>query len=276
MCCALKIFTDSHFNIMSITTLTEFQTKCIELLDTAPQNHSKHCFRSALHQLKRAEALIEIDPEMAAFRSITAEEEAASGLLRCLSELGYPRSNELNPHNHTHKHAVFPFMEILGIFFKQTISEYVQNFSLHIKEDNGETRLTLALTLSFFGEDRIAYPTPPLNFVVSLVNSTKAMDYSRQIDEFIRSTKMPSIKTFLKREANLRNKILYASPDGYPTLENFTSDFIKNRYHRVLSILNLYLMIFPYKEHQLYVTQAIEVFVDWIKSLQKSASKHET
>ncbi len=48
------------------------------------------------------------DPAMAIFRAITAEEEAASGLLRCLAEMDYPNAKYLNPHNHSHKHAVFP------------------------------------------------------------------------------------------------------------------------------------------------------------------------
>lgn len=212
---------------------------------------------------------------MAVFRAITAEEEAASGLMRCLSELYYPRSNELNPRDHVHKHAVFPFMEILGLFFGQTIGKNFQRFELHIEEDDGEARLALALRFSVLGEDRLVCPIPPLNFGVSVLDSAEAVDYARQITEFTKIKGVLSVKAFLKNEANLRNKILYAGPDGYPVVQDLKCSFVEERRRRVLSMLNLYLLIFPCKEHQLYVVQALTAFVDLLKGLKKRASKHE-
>lgn len=212
---------------------------------------------------------------MAVFRAITAEEEAASGVMRCLSELDYPRSNELNPRNHLHKHAIFPFMEILGLFFGQTVGKHFPNINLHIKEDDGETRLTLALRVTALGVDSLAYPIPPLNFGVSVLGRTEAVDYAHQITEFTKAKGIPSVKTFLKNEANLRNKILYAAPDGYPVVQELKESFVNERRRRVLSMLNLYLLIFPYKEHQPYVAQALVAFVDLLKGLKNGASKHE-
>lgn len=261
---------------MSIPPLTGFQNKCVELLSAAPSSHSRHCFRSALHHLERAGALIEIDSSMAVFRAITAEEEAASGLMRCLSELCYPLSNELNPRDHLHKHAMFPFMEILGLFFGQVVGKHFQNFNLHIKEDDGETRLTLALRVSVSGGDGLVYPIPPLNFGVSVLGGAESVDYAHQITEFTKVKGMPSVKAFLKNEANLRNKILYAGPDGYPVVQDLKCSFVEERRRRVLSMLNLYLLIFPYKEHQLYVAQALVAFVNLLKGLKKGASKNET
>lgn len=256
---------------MSLPPLTGFEAKCVGLLNAAPTSHSRHCFRSALHHLERAGALIELDPAMAVFRAITAEEEAASGLMRCLRELGYPRSDELNPHDHVHKHAVFPFMEILGLFFGQTVGKHFQNFHLHIKDDEGETRLTLALSMVVFGEEKLAYPIPPLNFGVSVLGQAQAVDYASQIAEFTKAKGMPSVKAFLKKEANLRNTILYAGPDGYPVVQDLKASFVEERRRRVLGMLNLYLLVFPYKEHQPYVTQALSAFADLLKGLKKGA-----
>src|SRR3972149_10464663 len=104
---------------MRSTLFAQFETNCIELLADVPKKQSRHCYRSALRHLEKAEGLSEIDPAMAIFRGITAEEEAASGLMHCLRELDYVGGNRLNPRNHIHKHALIPFIRILGLFFGQ-------------------------------------------------------------------------------------------------------------------------------------------------------------
>lgn len=261
---------------MSLPPLTGFQSQCVALLNAAPSSHARHCFRSALHHLERSEFLAALDPAMAVFRAITAEEEAASGLIRCLRELGYPRSDELNPHNHVHKHAVFPFMEILGLFFGQTLGKHLQKYHLHVKEEDGETRLMLALSVVAYGEPKLAYPIPPLNFGVSTLGKTELIDYSSQIAKFTEAKGMPSVKAFLKKEANLRNSILYAGPTGYPVVQDLNVSFIEERRRRVLGILYLFLLIFPYEEHQPYVSQALAAFANLIGQLKKGTLKHET
>ena len=75
----------------------QFESACIELLESLPKRHSKNCFRSALHHLKKAASLSNIDPAMAIFRGITAEEEAASGLMYCLREGNYFDAKRLKP-----------------------------------------------------------------------------------------------------------------------------------------------------------------------------------
>ncbi len=50
-----------------------------------------------------------VDLEMAAFRAITAEEEAASALFHSLKRRRYAGAARLSPRNHVHKNAVAPF-----------------------------------------------------------------------------------------------------------------------------------------------------------------------
>ena len=64
---------------------------------------------NALRHLTRAWMIRELDPQMAVFRSITAEEESASAVFRAVKRLGYSGSRYLNPRNHVHKNALFPF-----------------------------------------------------------------------------------------------------------------------------------------------------------------------
>lgn len=255
-----------------MTPLSGFQKKCIALMNAAPHTHATHCFRSALYHLERAESLREVDPAMAIFRAITAEEEAASGVMRCLIGMKYPGANALNPHDHVHKHAVFPFMQVLQLFFGQTLSNHFTKYNLHIKEEGGATRLTLALNMTIGREAQLAYPIPPLNFGVTNAETGEAVDYSFQIDQLVAAKGKATVKAFLKNEANLRNEVLYAAPDGYPTISSLDVGFLMERRTRVLAMINLYLLIFPYQEHQPFVTQALASFANMLRQLKRSRS----
>ena len=250
--------------------LSGFQKKCVALMNAAPRTHATHCFRSALYHLERAEALSEVDPAMAIFRGITAEEEAASGVMRCLVEMEYPASDALNLHDHAHKHAVFPFMQVLELFFGQTLANHFTKYNLHIKEEDGATRLTLALNVKINGEAQLAYPIPPLNFGVKNPDTGKAPDYSFQINQLVAAKGKATVKAFLKQEANLRNEILYAAPDGYPTIPSLDVGFLVERRKRVMAMINLYLLVFPYAEHQPFVAQALASFVKILQQLKRS------
>lgn len=250
--------------------ISAFQNKCISLLDAGPRNHATHSFRSALHHLERAEALRDIDPAMAAFRAITAEEEAASGVMRCLQNLGYSGADFLNPHNHTHKHAVFPFLQVLQLFFSQTLALYFQKYNLHIKEEDGVTRLTLALDVLVDGAAQLVYPVPPLNFHVRNFGTETPVDYQSQIDQFLAAKGKATIREFLRNEANLRNRILYADKNGYPTISSLGDHFLVERKARVWGMIYLYLLVYPYAEHQPFVSQALGAFVKLLDELKRT------
>ena len=191
---------------METALFTTFQGNCIELLSTLPKRHSLHCFRSALRHLELAKNLLAVDPAMAIFRGVTAEEEAASGLMHCLRELHYAEADRLNPRNHVHKHALFPFMRIVGLFFGQIFENKLKEYHLHIKEEEGHRRLMLAFPISIGGESQWAYPLPPLNFGVKVGTPETPPSYKSQISAFVSAKGAKNIRTYLKKEANLRNE----------------------------------------------------------------------
>ena len=98
---------------LAIPTLTHDDKLVIEIAERQADDWTKKCFEAAFSHLEFAYKLADLDPAMALFRSITAEEEAATGLLRALQARKYPKSGNLQVKNHLHKVAVFPF--ILGI-----------------------------------------------------------------------------------------------------------------------------------------------------------------
>lgn len=256
---------------MKLDPLLPFHIACIELMKATPKTWSTHCFRSALHHLERAEALVDTDPAMAVFRAITAEEEAASGIMLCLRERKYPNHKHLRPRNHVHKHAVFPFLEIIGVFFGQTMQAHFREYRLHVKEEEGHKRLMLALPIALGSEERWAYPIPPLNFGVKEGTAGLAPDYAGQIKQFVAAKGTSDIQAFIKTEANLRNRILYAGPDGYPVVTDLNASFVGQRRARVLAMLQIFLLIQPYKEHQPYVSSALEAFLVTIGELERNA-----
>jgi hypothetical protein len=88
-------------------SLSDFQMsleRCISKLN----GRVKHSGRNAFAHLRMAWSIRRIDPAMAAFRAITAEEEAASALILSLKQKNYPNSSRLNHRDHIQKSALIP------------------------------------------------------------------------------------------------------------------------------------------------------------------------
>ena len=181
--------------------LSPFDQQCKDLLDESPKRFSRNCFRSAFHHLQSAERIAEIDPAMAAFRGITGEEEAASGFMHCLKERGYKNADRLKPKEHIHKNAIAPFLEVLGLFFAETISAHVKKPALMLKGEGNERRLMLGLLMPVNGEDIWVHPIPPLNFTVS--SEAKRLSYRKQIDALVSHRGAKNISAHIRAQANL-------------------------------------------------------------------------
>jgi hypothetical protein len=176
---------------------------CIKLLDASPKSHARACFRSALNHLELAKKLADVDAGMAMFRAITAEEEACSGLMLCLKHMNYGNAEKLQHRNHVHKSAVIPFLSILGDFFGETAIGSGLQPHLHLKDEDGDKRLTIAISVTVNGERGFAYPIPPLNFAVK--SGDKSPSYKQQIGRFVAASGASNIVSYIKEQANLRN-----------------------------------------------------------------------
>lgn len=87
-------------------TLTPDDLAIVRLLNSEPDDWTKKSFGASFVHLSLAHRIREIDPAMALLRAITAEEEAASGLLRALRAIKYSKSDELRAKDHLQKAAV--------------------------------------------------------------------------------------------------------------------------------------------------------------------------
>ena len=202
---------------------------------------------------------------MAMFRAITAEEEAASGLMLCLKELGYTNAEKLKHRDHVHKSAIIPFLLILGDFFSETLVPNGIAPAFHIKEEDGISRLTIAIPMTINGESLNAYPIPPLNFAVTSDN--KSPSYKQQINRFVTKIGATNIVSYVKEQSNLRNRILYADPSGFPNVKSTDPKFLDVREARVIVLIRAYLFIYPYKEIQPFVQAALDALLSMLGTL---------
>lgn len=239
--------------------LTSFDEQCIKLLADAPNQMSKHCFRSAINHLNMAEKLFPIDSPMAVFRCITAEEEAASGLMHCLKERSYRNADRLDTRRHHLKVAFIPFFSMLCQFLEDNFSRHKTEYFLNVVNVGDDVRVTTQFRLPLNGEVTDVFPTPPLN--IALVENGKPFSYREQIDAFLAKKGVPSMIDYLKEQANLRNHVLYASPKGYVSKIEVEQKFFPAYVSRVIALLRTYLLIYPYKEKQAFVQDCLDAFI---------------
>ena len=248
---------------MAFFAQTEFDNKLVEMLG-ATSKPGQFAARNAVRHIDKAAAIAEIDPEMAAFRAITAEEESATAVFHALKRHKYPGSAALRVRDHLQKNALSPFCLAVAELFGTVDQTLALKPQLRI-DDEGETPL---LIIQFHvGKiglgDRLAMPQPPLNLAIS--KGDQLHDFSEQIQNLATSRKTQSILSHLRQRANLPNEILYASPHGLP---NVTLNRFLNEQRRAVKVnIELFLLIDPYSEHQLFVAQTLRAFLKMVDQL---------
>jgi hypothetical protein len=238
---------------------TDFEKEAINILDGMPKSRSRNCFRSALRHLEKSQLLLNFDLEMAAFRAITAEEEAASGLMYCLKELNYPGAEKLNPRHHTQKNAVTAFLKAVANMPAELQIEHQFEFVLEINKHDPKPMLGLAIKNSIYFPDHKMRPEPPLGFIAT--TGEKARSFAPYLAELASKHNERDFQSHIERIANYRNKLLYADETGFPMIKDIPSAAVEQWKNHVLSLLYGYLLIKPYKEHQLFVSQLLSCFL---------------
>lgn len=242
--------------------MIELEQQCIRLLNEIKNCHSKNAFRSALHHLDKAKILYDLDKEMCVFRAITAEEEAASGLMLSLKEGGYELSNKLKHRDHVHKSAIYPFISLVKMAFGYSLQDSGIKLGLAVVDNEHEFSLKSYHTIP--GLNLYSYPMPPLNFEFKL--NGKPISYDKQISDYLDHVGEGNIIKYVKDIANVRNKVLYASNDGCPSVE-IKKTFVEGKRRKVLEMLKIYLLIKPHAENQLFVQQSIYAYLKMLKAI---------
>ena len=259
-------------NLDRIPTLTEDDKKVIRLIEHQDYDWARKCFEAALIHLEHAHEIAKIDPAMAIFRSITAEEEAATALFRSLQDLKYPRASEILLRNHLHKAAAYPF--ILSVVKHTTYLKFngIEGLKLGIPKNETPPRLKVALILNGKFEGIVAQPDPPLNLTLTEGDDRQPPDYRRYLVELLDADGVRDIRKYFERKANQRNVLLYAGPKGLIKPQLDVQMYLKQQKNCVLTLLKAALLIWPYNELQPFVTSLIEAFLLAIQRVQHEAT----
>lgn len=256
-------------NNIPLSTLTDEDRRVINLMLGERSDWTSQCFTAALTHLVCAHRISEVDPAMAMFRAITAEEEAATGLLRALKIRRYKDSERVQVRNHVHKAAVFPFLLAIAKHTSYLKIGGVDSIRLAIAEVDGISRLVLGLILNGELQGQVARPNPPLNIRYREGENQAPVDYRRYFLQVISPTGYQDVLKYLEAKANERNVLLYASPQGLRRFDAVPDEFLLGQKVRVLTILKATLLFWPYDEIQPFVEEAIQAFLSITDKLQR-------
>jgi hypothetical protein len=215
----------------------------------------KHAARNAFAHIETAWKIKDIDPTMAAFRAITGVEEAATAIFHALKRQKYNSAHLLNKDRHFHKAAVQPFFQAIAGHFARL------NFKAQIvcNTTKEPKKLEIVVTLpSGPLKGRSLRPIPPLNFSVTM--DGRPYDFADQLDKIVTEKNAKTFCKYSNELANFRNKILYASNEGIPSVQ-ITEGNLKRKEDIILSYLIVYLLISQYDEQQLFVQQSLDAFL---------------
>jgi len=247
-----------------------FEKLTIEALEDC-NGELKHCAKNAISHLKKSWEIRSIDLEMAMFRSITAEEEAASAFFYCIKNHKYKNSDKLKFKQHIYKLGLFPFIQSIGSFLDDFVKQDTSPFSEYrIKHIDLSGRKAIELLLFIKNQDVVARPTPPLHFTISDEESKEVCTFEHNFKKLIEGSSYTNALKHIKDIANTRNKLLYANSSGSPKVEGNIEGYIKEQKKKVMVILTLLLMVDPWQKeegHSLFVQQALDSFLLLLKRI---------
>lgn len=244
--------------------LTNFDRQVINWINETSKGHSKECILSAVNHLKKAFELKSIDPEIAIFRCITAEEEVARGIFIVLKEHNYKNMDKIKDKDHKYKQALDLFIKIIQNYFA-SFSENInfpQEFQLVLNYD----KKVLEIAFSINNNDELLKPVPPLNF--SMIVNDKAYYFKNELEELAKNNRK-KILNQIEEKANFRNKIIYAEPKGTLQYNGSIDTELDQYYNRVFGLIRVYSLIYPYKNNKSeFIQNTIDAFVFMMMDLE--------
>jgi hypothetical protein len=249
---------------MSFMRGTDYQKAVYDLIQDRP-SPSRHAANNALRHISKAWDLRNLDHEMAVFRSFCAEEEAATAIFHALKRLRYPGAEKIDPRNHVQKVAVMPFLWMVNKAFT-VVYEMGFQPTVAIREEGGCKRIIMSIQIP--GLSQRVYPMPPLHF--SLKDGNIPYRFEREFEALMGLRNTKTMHKYVHEGIIRRNRLLYAGGSGFFTFTGDVEALIQMQLETVTTLLTVYLLIDMYPEHQLFVQQCLEVFIDL---LSKSSPK---
>lgn len=243
---------------------TPFQKTTIEALDDC-SGSVKHCAKNAILHLEKAWKIRGIDPEMAVFRGITAEEEAASSLFYCLKNHRYKNSEKLLFNQHPYKLGLYPFLQGIGRFLGDLLSQEDTSFDkFQLRHTDQAGRKAIELLLNMPTLDLTGRPIPPLHFTVSYQETGEVCTFESNFKALTEGTGFDDSLKYIKAKAKQRNRLLYAESSGRPLIVGNIEGYLEDQKKKVMVYLIIVLMIDPWEKEEgrsLFVQQALDSYL---------------
>jgi len=209
---------------------------------------------------------VHIDKEMAVFRAITAEEEAATAVFLSLKEKGYENSNKIKFKKHPYKQALDPFIRSIGKFSEKMVSipdfPFGEKYLLKIEGEGKDKKLSL----SFYFHKGTVTAIPPLGFEVS--KNGKLYHFEEELLDITQGKNKEDIIKHVNSISNLRNELLYAQSDGIPSISSDIQGHLDRRRAVVMVFLRIYALIYPYKDKAIFVQQALNAYLKMMGEIE--------
>ncbi len=220
------------------------------------------CGLNAFRCLERAWLIAALDPEMSLLRAVTAEEEAATALIFALQQKVYPGSGKLNHRQHAHKAGIYPFLRIVEGFLAECGFPAPE---MTLRIDGAKPRMELRFPV---GGGLFAQPDEPLNGVTheNPFGEPRILDFGRQAQDHADVKGAADMLDVIRREANLRNRLLYATDEGINVVSGVDGDLLA-RGKPVTLLLGLAIAVLQTPMHQLFAVQVLEGYLKAIKKV---------
>lgn len=225
---------------------------------------------NSLNHMVKARALAEVDPQMACFRAICAEEEAATSLLASLRDQGYPLSDQYHLWSHENKMGVaFCIQSVVGWF-----NSYFDFDDLPLEEPRFVTtdepgRPAIELMFPIKGLDKCLRPRPPLH-----VEAQGPVPFSSIIGDQLRAIvkkKLHSeVKGVIKSKANERNLLLYASDDSLPGCMKDVPGYLLNQAAIVNAVILVIGLVDPWRKPDYRFSGLVEAVLEEYVAVMRS------
>lgn len=229
---------------------------------------------NALTHIFKAKKLVEIDPQMACFRAICAEEEAATCLLASLRDQGYPLADQFHMWSHENKAGV-------AIFIKSVVNWFYETFAFEslpldeprmvMTDEPGRPAIELIFPLK--GTDKCLQPRPPLNIIAQGPVSLKDLIGSHLRKEVKRKL-AAEVKAVIKSRANERNLLLYATEEGAPGCFADVDRYLLNQAAIVNALITAVGLIDPWRKPAYPFSGLVEAALEEYLSIMKSGRKN--
>lgn len=223
----------------------------------------RNAARSAVHHIQLSLKLRDVDPEMALFRAITGEEEAARAIIHSLHRHRYEGASRLNWSAHRHKAAMVPFLAAIGTLIQKGP---FPSPTLRLVAKDGVDRLLVSFAITLpNGMLLHVVPDPPLD--VQVVIEGQLHDFGVELGELAASVSVADIDTWIRARAAERNRFLYATEAGIPVIEGDVGPELENRRGNIFTCIAAFLLIDMFPPNQRFVLQCLPAYLKLLELL---------